>query len=181
MKWVWIALGAVAALVALMALVGSLLPRDHHAVRSARFRQPVDVVWAVVADPLGSASWRGLRSVERLPDREGRLVWKELDRRGDALMLELVEDDPPRRRVVRIADPTLPFGGAWTYALAPEADGTRLTITEDGEVRNVMFRFLARFVFGHAATIEAYLAALGRRFGEDVVPSVQGAEKGPKY
>ena len=29
--------------------------------------------------------------------------------------------------------------------------------------------FLARFVFGHAGTIETWLAALGRRFGEDVV------------
>jgi hypothetical protein len=125
-----------------------------------------------MADPLQSASWRtDLRSVERLPERDGRLVWREVARNGDALALERVEDDPPRRRVVRIADPSLPFGGTWTYALESDGDGTRLTITEDGFVGNPVFRFLARFVFGHGGTLESYLKLLGRRFGEDVVPS----------
>lgn len=172
MKWLAIAAGALVLLVALVAIVGSLLPRSHHAVRSARYRQPLSSVWSVVADPLGSATWRPeLRTVERLADRDGRLVWKEIARGGDVLTLELVEDDPPRRRVVRIADPTLPFGGTWTYVLAEEGDGTRLTITEDGEVHNPVFRFLARFVFGHGGTLETFLVSLGRRFGEDVAPS----------
>ena len=69
---------------------------------------------------------------------------------------------------VRIADDTLPFGGTWTYELAPEGAGTRLTITEDGVVRNVVFRFLSRWVFSHTATLEKYLRALGRKFGEEV-------------
>jgi len=171
MRWILIALGAVVALAALVALIGWMLPQRHVAVRSARFRQPAQAVWDVVADPLAGASWRpGVRSVERLPDRDGRMVWKEVDRWGDGLTLELVSHEP-RRRVVRIADPTLPFGGTWTYELHPESDGARLTITEDGEVRNPIFRFLSRFVFGHAGTLETYLVALGRRLGEDVVPS----------
>jgi uncharacterized protein YndB with AHSA1/START domain len=172
MKWILIAMSAVAAAIALVALAGSMLPRKHHAVRSARFRQPVETVWEVLADPLAGATWRkDVKSVERLPDREGRMVWKEVDRWGDGLTLELAEDEPPRRRVVRIADPSLPFGGTWTYVLSAEPEGARLTITEDGEVRNPIFRFLARFVFGHGRTLETYLASLGRRFGEDVKPS----------
>jgi hypothetical protein len=66
--------------------------------------------------------------------------------------------------VTRIADKTLTFGGAWTYELSPQGGGTRLVITEHGEVYNPLFRFMSRFVFGHTATLDRYLADLGRVF-----------------
>jgi hypothetical protein len=172
MKWVALAAGLVVLAVAAIALVGSLLPRDHVAARSARFHRPPQAVWDIIADPLAGVSWRSdLRLVERLPDRDGRLVWRETSGNGDALTLELVADEPPRRRVVRIADPSLPFGGTWTYELAGEGDAVRVTITENGEVRNPVFRFLARFVFGHGGTMETFLKMLGARLGEPVTPS----------
>lgn len=76
---------------------------------------------------------------------------------------EIVEQVPPRRLVTRVADPDLPYGGTWTFELAPEAPGTRLTITERGQVHNPIFRVLARFVFGYAATMESYLDELEAR------------------
>ena len=53
---------------------------------------------------------------------------------------------------------------------APENGGARVTITEDGEVSNAIFRFMSRYVFGHTATLDAYLISLARRFGEDTIP-----------
>ena len=46
--------------------------------------------------------------------------------------------------------------------VSPEATppGSELTITEDGEVSNPIFRFISRFVFGHAATIEGFLKSV---------------------
>ena len=74
---------------------------------------------------------------------------------------------PDRLLVGRIADANLPFGGSWTYELAPRAAGqTSLTITEDGEVYNPIFRFVSRFVMGHSATINQYLSDVGKRFPE---------------
>ena len=55
------------------------------------------------------------------------------------------------------------FGGTWTYELTPVGRATLLRITERGEVYNPVFRVMSRFVFGHTATIDAYLAALGAR------------------
>jgi len=52
-----------------------------------------------------------------------------------------------------------------------ENGATRLTITEDGEVSNVFFRFMSRFVFGHTATLDSYLAALTKQLGEPSTPS----------
>ena len=64
----------------------------------------------------------------------------------------------PSRCLTRIDEPDQPFGGTWTYNLAGEGAGTRLTITEDGEVYNPVFRFLSRYVFSQTATMEQYLA-----------------------
>jgi hypothetical protein len=66
------------------------------------------------------------------------------------------------------ATPNLPFGGAWTFDIAPDANGSNLRITEDGEVYNVIFRFMARYIFGHHASIETYLKDLGAKFHQEV-------------
>ena len=72
--------------------------------------------------------------------------------------------------VTRIVDLDLGYSGTWTYTLTKEAAGTRVQITEAGEVSNILFRFLSRFVFGHTGTMEKYLTALGKKFGEEVSP-----------
>ena len=70
---------------------------------------------------------------------------------------------------MRIADQGLPFGGTWTFDIAPAADGgSELRVTEDGEVYNVIFRFMARFFFGYTSSIETYLRDLGAKFGQPV-------------
>ena len=90
------------------------------------------------------------------------LLINVLDHFLSALMLKIHIN--VRRLVTRIADTGLPFGGQWTYELVPDGEGTRLTITEDGEVYNPLFRFVSRFVMGHTATIERYLDDVEKRF-----------------
>ena len=168
MKWVLVAAGAIIGLVALVALIGSLLPKNHVASRTARLQQPPEAVWQVITDFAAQPSWQSdLRGVERLPDQNGHPVWKEI-RKGGPLILENVEFTPPRRMVRRIADPSLPFGGNWTYQIEPSAGGCTLTITENGEVYNPIFRFVSRFLMDQASTIEAYLKALGKKLGQEV-------------
>jgi hypothetical protein len=76
---------------------------------------------------------------------------------------EAIESTAPRRLVVRIADPTLPFGGTWTYDITPAGQSCSLTITEDGEVYNPLFRFVSRFIIGQTATLDAYIKALNAK------------------
>ncbi|MGA3237735.1 MAG: hypothetical protein ABSG03_15680 [Bryobacteraceae bacterium] len=167
MKWVIFAGGALFLLIALMALIGALLPVKHYAARKARFGRTPDAIYAVLAGPSG---WRtDVKASGPLPEKNGRKQWWEQDKRGQKIAYELVEDSPPTRRVVRIADAGLPFGGAWTVEIAPHAaGGSEVRIAEAGEVYNVFFRFLSRFVFGYTGSIEAYLRDLGKTFGEAV-------------
>jgi uncharacterized protein YndB with AHSA1/START domain len=172
MKWVLIAAGGLASIVAVIAVVGAFVPRSHVASRTAHLKQRPDSVWQTIADYANAASWRSdVKSVERLPDREGRAVWQEIDSHGQRLPLETLEEIPPRRLVRRIADPTLPFGGTWTIEIEPTGAGCAVTITERGEIKNAVFRFVAHYLMGYTATIESYLKALARKFGEDAVIS----------
>jgi uncharacterized protein YndB with AHSA1/START domain len=170
MKWVLIGLAVVVGIIVIVAIVGALLPKGHVATRSARFKQPADVVWQAITDVDAYPSWRtDLKKVERLPDREGRIAWREIGGNG-SITLEVIESDPPRRLVGKIADPDLPFGGSWTYEISAAEGGSTLTITENGEVYNPIFRFVSKFIMGHHKTIEDYLRALGKKFGETVEP-----------
>ena len=74
---------------------------------------------------------------------------------------------PARKLVTRIETKKLPFEGTWTYEFTPSHQETELTVTEDGEVYNPLFRFVSRFVIGHTATIDAYLKALRSKLRED--------------
>jgi len=68
--------------------------------------------------------------------------------------------------VAHIADKGLPFGGSWDYRIEPVGAGSRITITENGEVYNPIFRFVSKYFMGHTATIDKYLTALAKRTGD---------------
>jgi len=141
--------------------IGYALPQGHVATREATFSAPPAAVFSTIADVASQPSWRtGISRVEVLSSEP--LKWREHEG-SDAVTFEVVESRPPALLRVRIADPDLPFGGTWTYEVSPEAAGSRLRITENGEVYNPLFRFMSRFVFGHTATIDKYLADLRRR------------------
>ena len=166
MKWVLLTLGVLVGLVLVVVIGGALLPVKHHVTRRGHFKETADAVYATLAGP---PNWRAaVKSFGALPDQDGRKQWWEMDSHGEKIRYELVEDKPPLRRVVRIADPSLPYGGTWTFEITPAGQGTDLRIHEDGEVYNVAFRFLARFVFGYTGSIEGYFKDLGAKFGEQI-------------
>jgi hypothetical protein len=150
-----------------MALIGAMLPVKHYATRKARFNQTPEAIYAVLAGP---PYWRSdIRATGELPEKNGRMQWWEQDKHGQKIAYELVEASPPIRRVTRIADAGLAFGGTWTFEIAPQATGgSEVRIAEAGEVYNVFFRFLSRFVFGYTGSIEGYFNDLGKKFGETV-------------
>ena len=164
MKWVLMAVAALAALAALVAIAGWSLPVAHVATRQAALAASPDVVWMTITDVNAFPSWRtDVKSVERVTESSA-LTWIEHGRSG-SLTLKVEASDPPRRLVTRIADPSLPFGGTWTFELAPSAGGTTLTVTEHGEIYNPIFRAMARFVFGYETTLASYLDALRKKVG----------------
>lgn len=150
----------------IVALVGSRLPPEHVASRSLFLRRSPQEVYAVVRDFGSAPRWRSdVKQVDVETQPNGPVYFREIGS-NDTVNYELVEDVPGTRMVTRIRDTDLGYSGQWTYTFGPENGGTRLTIREDGVVSNVIFRFMSRYVFGHTATIDSYLAALAKHFGE---------------
>ena len=157
-------------IVAVIALIGSRLPKDHVASRSILLHKTPAEAYAVVRDFSSAPRWRAdLKLVEVTQSPNGRVHFRE-DGKNGSVNYELAEDVPGQRIVTRITDTDLGYSGKWTYVFAAEGPNTRVTITEDGEVSNVIFRFLSRYAFGHTATIDTYLTSLGKQFGETVTP-----------
>jgi Polyketide cyclase / dehydrase and lipid transport len=162
--WVFVVLVGV---LILITLIGWLLPKNHVATRIGCYRQSPEVIWKAITDVDAMPSWReGLKSVQHLPDRNGLPVHLEITSSGK-LPMETIEMTPLQKLVTRIADPKLPFGGTWTFEIAPATDGATLRITERGYVANPFFRFMSRFVFSQTSTMESYLKSLAKKFGEE--------------
>jgi len=158
LKWLALVVLILGSLIGMMALVGADLPVKHSVSRSVSLKASPQQVWDVISGP---PTWRpDVTRYEDLPPREGHRVWIEYGKADSKMTYEVVESDPPQRLVTRIADPHLPFGGTWTYEIAPAPGGATLTITEDGEVYNPIFRFISRYVMGYTTTIDRYLKAL---------------------
>jgi len=171
LKWILVLLGLMAALVAGPFAAGMFIPKQHVVSSSITLSQLPDSVWAVLRDLGGYPNWwSDIKS--SVPDEEGgdKEVWIQKDAQGHALPLLVVQSNPPTVLVTEIVAEKLPFSGVWTYEIEPVAAGSRVTITEDGEVFNPIFRLVARLFLGHHTTIDRCLEALGQRFGEQVIP-----------
>jgi len=165
MKYVWITLCVLVGLVALIAIVGACLPQAHAAAKRMMLPVPAKVVFAAIADVEAYSQWvTGVKSVQWLPDRDGCRVFREVGPHGP-MDLAIERREPDRLFVTRIVTEGSPFGGTWTLRLDERDGRTALTLTEHGEVYNVVFRCLARFLFGRTATMDAFLPALAKRCG----------------
>jgi hypothetical protein len=168
-------LGGLIGLVAVMALIGMSLRPDHVAARQAEVPRSPAELYAVIRDVEAMPTWRKeLKKVELLPPVDGKRSFREHGRQGVITFVVDLDEPPtadrPGRLITRIADDKLPFGGRWIITVAPEGTGSRVTVTEDGVVKNPLFRFLSRTVFSLTATQEQWLRSLGRHVGADVTP-----------
>jgi uncharacterized protein YndB with AHSA1/START domain len=163
LRWgLYILLGLIG-LVAIVAGVGASLPKGHTATRSITYASSPAVVFAAITDVKKFPEWRSrVTKVEVLADDGRGMLFREDGKDGN-ITYRIEKSEPGVKLVTRIADSQLAFGGSWTYTLRPVGTGTELTITEDGEVYNPIFRFVSRFFMSPTATIETYLEDLRKR------------------
>jgi len=162
MRYLLVTAAVLVAVIVIVFLVGWSLPVKHTATGEATFKSSPDSLYQLISDVDRFPQWRSsVKSVERLSDSAGKKRFREVGSDG-TILYEVDSAVPGQRLATRIADKSLPFGGSWTHELIPHGDSTTLRITENGEVYNPIFRFVSRFVFGHSATIEKYLADVRR-------------------
>src|SRR5687767_663615 len=163
LKWTALIVVALIVLVALVSLIGTLLPKGHRASRTVVYSAPPESVYAAITDFAKFPEWRsGIKTVEIIANGEGTTRFREDGPHG-AVTYKVEERRPGSRLVTRIDDPSLPFGGKWTLEVRPVPGGSELTITEDGEIYNPIFRVMSKVVFSPYTTIDTYQADLRKR------------------
>ena len=157
-------------------LVGGLAtPRQHMVGRTIVLRAAPERVWALVRAVKEYPNWREeIMSVEEMVGNDPRPAWTEIGRQK-SLSYIAITDEPPSRFTARILDDDVGYSGEWQYVITPSAHGTRLTITEHGEVGNLMFRFISAHLIGHTRTVDAFLRDVALELGELAKPEPASA------
>jgi uncharacterized protein YndB with AHSA1/START domain len=164
MRYLLIAAAIFGALVLLVVVIGWSLPVKHQATSEVTINASPGALYKLITDVGRYPEWRSsVKRTEQLPDSAGKTRFREVGSNG-TILYEVESAQPNQRIVTRIADPSLPFRGSWTYELIPRGDSTTLRITENGEVYNPLFRFVSRFVMGHTRTIDTYLRDVTQHF-----------------
>jgi Polyketide cyclase / dehydrase and lipid transport len=161
MKWLLIALGVMLCCILIVLIIGYLLPVKHTASMRVSVNASPDIVWERLTGFKDFPQWRkDVKAVEVISDME----WVEIDQHNGKLPLRIINEEPGRLLVTQIMGHGLPFGGTWEFRLEPDGKETVVTITENGEVYNPIFRFVSRFIVGHVATIKRYSGFLIESF-----------------
>lgn len=160
MKWLLIIAGIIACLVIIVVIAGYMLPVKHTATVIIHINAVQQDVWNRITTVEKYPEWRkDVKSVTVSSPTE----WTEEGDNGK-IPFKVREATPYEKWTSEISDKKLPFGGNWVYVLEAENGGTRITITENGEVYNPVFRFMSRYIMGHTATLNKYGTYLQESF-----------------
>ena len=175
MYWILFVMGAMVAVVLALLVGGLVTPRKHVASRSILLRVAPELVWSTVHDVARYAEWRHEIEDSSVVDAEQpQLRWREISTRG-SVTFGVIVDQPPHRLAARILDDDLPYAGEWTWQVDVVADGTRVTITERGEIGNPIIRFFGAHLTGYTRSIDMYLNGLARHLGDQRANTVDAA------
>jgi hypothetical protein len=157
MKLLLIVVALLLGFVILIIAVGAMIPKHHTASRTAVLRATPEQIFALISGP---QDWRTDLKEYKFFDQNGHSMVRETDKHGQTINYEIVQSQPSTLLKRTIADKNVPFGGSWTWNIRRQDDGSAVTITEDGEVYNPLFRFVSKFIMGHTRTIDNYLSML---------------------
>lgn len=160
MYWILLVMGVLVAVVLAVLVGGLVTPRRHSVSRSIIVPTDIQDVWRTIRDVAQFPAWRDDMIDAEVLTGYGGLAWREISSAGTA-SYAVVEEDAPRRMTARTLDEDASFAGVWSWALERLETGTRVTLTQTGEVANPLVRFV-RSVRGYHRDIEAYLQALRR-------------------
>ena len=174
MKFLLIVVAILVISIIAVVAVGAMLPQRHTATRTAKLKATPEQVFALISGP---QDWRTDLKSYSFFEENGRRKVREIDKHGQTIHYEIVQLQPPTLLKRTIADKNLPFGGSWTWSIQSQSTGCSVTITEDGEVYNPVFRFVSKFVMGHTRTMDNYLAMLSNALQEDKLQSAHPASR----
>lgn len=149
-------LATVLVLLAVVLLVGWLLPETREGRAETTIKAPPELVLAVIADVEAQPEWREVGTVTRT-----ETGWFEMTPRGERIDFVAEEMSVNRIRLRFTSDAG--YFGEWHARLEPVSGGTRIAVVERATVPSPFARIIARLLFDPTAFSSAYLASLKDR------------------
>lgn len=161
MNYLYAAIGLLVLLVTVILAIGAMLPIKHIASRSVVLNMPTEKIWSLITNYADMPNWRKeLHKVTMTTASNGNEIWQEFENEKESLDFETIEQINNQKLVRKIVGDSSDFGGTWTFELTENNGKTTLTITENGEVYNILFRFVSKYIMGHHATMDKYIQQL---------------------
>lgn len=167
LRWLLMGVAIVLGAVLVLAGIGYSIQNAHVAQVQADYKAGPPEVFDRLVDLEHWPEWHpGVSSMTRIEDADGMSAWRMKGHAGSATLV-LLSSQPPERFVAR-ADGGM-FVGRWTVTVKAHAGGSRVTVTEEARIDNLVVRGLTVFR-SNTASIEQMLRGLGTQFGEAVEP-----------
>lgn len=148
-------------IILLIVLTGYLLPVKHRASTEVLVNSNSENVWKRITNYQEFPSWRtDIKQVKSINETS----WIEVTKNDDELPLTMIRREENQKLITQIDSKDLPFGGNWEFHLKADGERTIVTITENGEVYNPVFRFVSKFIMGHDSNIKTYASDLEKSF-----------------
>jgi carbon monoxide dehydrogenase subunit G len=165
----WVPLGVVGLLVVVpgsIYLYGMVLPSAYSSTASTVISAPPSDVWATMVDWESQESWRkDIEAFELVSDVDP--VTFELEFKGGQVLRYVQSDVVANEHLVwtglGVHDPTL--DARWTVDLVAEGDGTRVTVTETGDIEGPVARVINYNLVGMYLMPRLYLIDLAAHHG----------------
>jgi hypothetical protein len=157
MRYVILALAAIAVLGIVLLLIGAMLPATREGRAEIRITAPPARILAVIRDYQAQPDWRdGIAKV--LPKGAG---WVEITTRGDEIAFtpETMRD----QEILLHFTATSGFSGTWQAKMVVEGGETRITVVETVTTPAPLGRIISRLVFNPEDFATTYLAELKAR------------------
>lgn len=154
MKLLVILILFVTGLVAILLVVGLLLPPTREGQAQIAIAASPEHVMGVITDVARQPNWRdGIASVQ-----VGDHGWVETTTGGEVITFAWSVREPLKLSLTFHSDAG--YRGTWQADLVPEEGGTRVTVAEQATIDNVVKRLVSRLVFDPEAFAKRYLEAL---------------------
>lgn len=161
MTYLYWGIGLLALIIAIILAIGTMLPVKHTASRSIELNAPTEKIWSLITNYADMPKWRKeLLKVEPTTTANGTQIWQEFENEKQSLDFETTLQIESQKLVRKIVGENLNFGGTWTFELIANGNKTTLTIIENGEVYNALFRFVSTYIMGHHASLDKFIKQL---------------------
>jgi len=119
----------IAAVMALPVIIGFLMPVRYEGRSVVEYERSPQDVWDALQDveahPMTGVM---MKSLEELPDEDGRPAWKEDMGHGEVITVTTTEQEPPHRMIRMMSSGAINMTSRWEYTLEPSDQGCRVTL-----------------------------------------------------